>query len=105
MGRQGAGIGPLVWATVFWAGCAAGGSNGGSSSGGECAVGSEGCSCATGGACDPGLQCLSNLCVDPDGSGGDGPGGGSPSGPGPTSSSGGMNCQTGCNAIDVLFAM
>lgn len=36
-----------------------------------CDVGSEGCSCTRGGACDPGLSCYSDLCVDP-GSGGDG---------------------------------
>jgi hypothetical protein len=30
----------------------------------ECAVGTEGCSCTVGGACDPGLECRSNLCVN-----------------------------------------
>jgi len=29
-----------------------------------CAIGSEGCECTGGGACDPGLTCFSNLCVN-----------------------------------------
>jgi hypothetical protein len=29
-----------------------------------CEVGMEGCECTTGGACNPGLTCLSNLCVN-----------------------------------------
>jgi len=33
-----------------------------------CTVGAEGCSCTAGGGCDPGLSCLSNLCVAPGGS-------------------------------------
>lgn len=37
------------------------GCNGGS----NCETGSEGCVCTSGGACDPGLQCLSQRCVDP----------------------------------------
>lgn len=36
----------------------------------DCTVGSEGCECTLGGACDPGLQCLSKFCVDPGGAGG-----------------------------------
>ena len=31
---------------------------------GACQVGEEGCPCTASGACDPGLQCLSNFCVD-----------------------------------------
>lgn len=31
--------------------------------GGSCVVGAEGCPCSPGGACDPGLSCLSELCV------------------------------------------
>ncbi|MCA9712707.1 MAG: hypothetical protein KDK70_43160 [Myxococcales bacterium] len=31
---------------------------------GPCVDGQEGCPCTPGGACDPGLQCLSDLCVD-----------------------------------------
>lgn len=34
------------------------------SDGGDCVVGSETCSCTPGGGCDPGLSCLSNVCVD-----------------------------------------
>lgn len=30
-----------------------------------CAVGNEGCPCTSGGACNPNLECLSNLCVNP----------------------------------------
>lgn len=87
------------------------------SSGNGCPVGSETCPCTQGGACDPGLVCLSNLCVDPDGAGGSGAGpggGGAPSGPGSggqnpvsSSSTGGRGeCfSDGCKAIDVLFAM
>jgi hypothetical protein len=33
----------------------------------KCAVGTEGCACTSGGACDPGLVCLSGLCVDREG--------------------------------------
>lgn len=32
---------------------------------GPCEVGSEGCACTATGACDPGLACLSMICVDP----------------------------------------
>ncbi len=39
----------------------------------DCAVGTEGCACTAGGACDPSLQCLSNFCVNT-GSGGFGGG-------------------------------
>jgi len=38
--------------------------SGGSSTTGPCEEGSESCPCTPGGACDPGLECLSNLCVD-----------------------------------------
>lgn len=34
-----------------------------SSDGDSCSVGSEGCSCTTGGGCDPGLDCRSMMCV------------------------------------------
>jgi len=30
----------------------------------ECTIGAEGCECTGGGACDPGLQCLSSVCVN-----------------------------------------
>jgi hypothetical protein len=32
---------------------------------GMCTVGAEGCPCTGGGGCDPGLACLSTVCVDP----------------------------------------
>ncbi len=35
-----------------------------------CPTGTESCSCTTGGVCDPGLECLSNLCVSTGGTGG-----------------------------------
>jgi hypothetical protein len=38
-----------------------------SSSGDNCAVGSESCPCTAGGSCDKGLTCLSNRCVNLDG--------------------------------------
>lgn len=31
----------------------------------DCPLGTEGCQCTTGGACDPGLKCLSGHCVNP----------------------------------------
>jgi len=33
---------------------------------GSCAIGSEGCECTQGGACDPGLECLGGICTTPD---------------------------------------
>jgi hypothetical protein len=47
---------------------------------GECAIGTELCPCTPGGSCDPGLECLSDLCVDPNN--GDGDGDGDPTGDG-----------------------
>ena len=42
-----------------------------------CTVGTEGCPCTLGGACDPGFVCYSNRCVeDPDAAGGGAAGGG-----------------------------
>jgi hypothetical protein len=35
------------------------------SGGDECVVGSEACPCTSAGACDPGLQCHGNRCLDP----------------------------------------
>ena len=40
---------------------------GGGDSGSTCAVGTEGCPCTEGGACDPGLICLSDICVNREG--------------------------------------
>lgn len=54
----------------------------------DCAVGTEGCPCTQGGACDPGLSCLSSLCVDTQGSGGSATGGSTNTG-GSTSTGGG----------------
>jgi len=91
----------------------------------DCPVGSESCPCTGGGVCDPGLVCGANdLCGR-----GDGPG--TSNGPGPSSATGddgpatgddddtggikldvgaadstGDDCmQTGCTAIDMLFAI
>jgi hypothetical protein len=36
----------------------------GGDDGGSCSVGGEGCPCTGGGACDPGLTCASDLCID-----------------------------------------
>jgi hypothetical protein len=38
-----------------------------SGDGSKCALGSESCACTAGGACDPGLMCLSSRCVRPGG--------------------------------------
>jgi len=43
-------------------GCGEG--SGGTGGVGDCPVGSESCPCTAGGACDPGLTCLSGFCVD-----------------------------------------
>lgn len=88
------------WSVCIAYGCAAGGDTDEDT---QCPVGSEGCKCTTGGACDPGLQCLSSICVDPNnptGSGGGGTGGGT--------GTGGQDCVPdgeGCQAVDVLFAL
>lgn len=85
----------------------------------ECPIGSEKCACTKGGSCDPGLECLSDTCVDPDGGGGGsgpgpggsggggaGPGGGGAGGGGGFGPTGGNSpCDEGCTAIDVLFAL
>ena len=94
---------------------------------GSCTVGAETCECTQGGACDPGLECLSGLCVDPNGGGTTSPegtcdpgleclsgicvdpnagAGGSSNTTTLSSGSGGQtNCQEGCTAVDVLFAI
>ncbi len=90
-----------LWVVGAAYGCAAGGSADDKPE--ECAVGSEGCRCTTGGACDPGLSCLSNICVDPNG----GSGGSGASGAG-GNGTGGMDCVPdgeGCQAVDVIFAL
>ena len=106
--------GALCLGVALWSGgCAAGeATDDGDTS---CTIGSEKCSCTQGGACDPGLQCLSGICFDPTptgsgGSGAAGPGsGGSSNTTTLSSASGGGgpmdNCDVGCAAIDVLFAL
>lgn len=89
-----------LWVAGMAYGCAAGGET---DTNGECPVGSETCPCTTGGACDPGLMCLSNICVDPNNSTG---GGGSGTGGSGTGGSG--DCipdGEGCQAVDVIFAL
>lgn len=99
----------VVAGVVFASSCAAGTAN----DDGECAVGSEGCPCTDGGACDPGLSCLSNLCVNPVPTGSGGATSQSTTGANMASTTGafmtgstGSGCtQTGCSKIDVLFAL
>jgi hypothetical protein len=97
----------------------------------KCPIGAERCACTSGGSCDPGLMCLSEVCVRPAG-GGESGAGGSPSegGSGGTTTTGGSGgsaspggngqggeagtngpggaggaCSGGCNEVDVLFAL
>jgi hypothetical protein len=51
----------LAWAFAVGLGLGVAGSCGGG--GQDCPVGGEACPCTEGGACDPGLSCLSNVCV------------------------------------------
>ena len=44
--------------SVVFVGCGVGGGRT------DCDVGAEGCPCTSGGSCDPGLTCLSEVCVD-----------------------------------------
>jgi hypothetical protein len=39
-------------------------SKGGGGGSGSCDIGIEGCECTQGGACDPGLECVDDVCVD-----------------------------------------
>ncbi|RLB62932.1 MAG: hypothetical protein DRI90_07985 [Deltaproteobacteria bacterium] len=73
----------------------------------DCPVGSETCPCTTGGSCDPGLDCFSGICVDPNASGGGGASssGGGIGGLGSSGTGGQQNCEEGCQKIDVLFAL
>lgn len=106
--RSLAGLAVVLAGVVLASSCAAGTANDD-----ECSVGGEGCPCTEGGACDPGLSCLSNLCVNPvpTGSGGatsqSTTGSNSPASTGNfMSGSTGSGCmQTGCKKIDVLFAL
>lgn len=74
-----------------------------------CAVGAERCACTPGGSCDPGLTCLSGLCVNPspgvDAGSADVPAGGPPTGggggaggPGGTGGAGGSGGAGGATA-------
>ncbi len=83
---------------------------------GACSIGAEQCQCTQGGVCDPGLECLSGLCVDPSSSsagqggatsnvGSGASGAGTTVGAGPSSGAGGDCAKEGCQAIDVLFAI
>jgi hypothetical protein len=56
----------------------------GGEDGGACVIGREMCACASAGRCDPGLQCLSNLCVNVGGGAGGSGGGGSGGSIGPS---------------------
>jgi len=57
----------LAWFTgALILGLACGDTGSATTDTGTCQVGSEGCACTTGGGCDPGLTCLSDLCVDAD---------------------------------------
>ena len=95
-------VAALVLLTAIAAGCAAGGDTEGYE---ECPVGSERCKCTTGGACDSGLECLSGICVNPNGSGGMGGSGGSGGNGSGNNGTGLTNCEAGCQAIDVIFAL
>ncbi|MEM9461875.1 MAG: hypothetical protein AAGF11_47390 [Myxococcota bacterium] len=59
-------IGPVTTSQGMTTATAATGADGtaSGSSEGPCVAGQEGCPCTPGGACDPGLMCLSDLCVD-----------------------------------------
>jgi hypothetical protein len=111
VGRSLALIGLALAAGAFASSCKAGA--GGDD---ECPVGSEGCPCTDGGACDPNLSCLSQTCVNPNPTGGMGGSGSSVATSGSAmsttgsfgtaaSSGSGMCSQMGCKKIDVLFAL
>jgi len=104
----------LCFVLATAAACAA--SSGNAEDDGECAIGAELCQCTQGGVCDPGLQCLSGICVDPSSSsagqggatsnvGSGASGAGTTVGAGPSSGAGGDCAKEGCQAIDVLFAL
>ncbi len=83
-------LGALACAALAWAACAdVNYRNGDSSASDECPVGTEGCACTTGGACDPDLFCRSNTCQRPDGAGGGGAEGGEGGGGGAEGGEGG----------------
>jgi hypothetical protein len=97
-------IGPCLIGLALAASCAAGNEE---TSDKNCPVGSEKCPCTTGGSCDPGLDCFSGICVDPNASGGGGASssGGGIGGIGSSGTGGQQNCEEGCQKIDVLFAV
>ncbi|MCA9720665.1 MAG: VWA domain-containing protein [Myxococcales bacterium] len=61
----------------------------------ECPVGSEGCPCTGGGACDAGLSCLSDVCVD---AGSDTTAASTTAGSGATTTPGGSESATGATS-------
>ncbi|MEZ4225332.1 MAG: hypothetical protein R3B13_30555 [Polyangiaceae bacterium] len=69
--RRASGAFALGISVVILSACASEQNNGS----GACAVGTESCECTAGGACDPGLSCLSNICVNTGGGGSSGAGG------------------------------
>ncbi|MCH9686659.1 MAG: VWA domain-containing protein [Deltaproteobacteria bacterium] len=73
----------------------------------DCPVGSEGCTCTGGGACDPGLACENDICTAGGGTEGtdDGDTEAIPDIGGGADSTGGFCKQTGCAAVDMLFAI
>lgn len=89
----------------------------GANENGDCAPGSERCPCYGNGTCDDGLDCLSGICVDADGSasggganggganggnaGGGNANGGNASGGGGNANGGGGNAGTGGNPVCV----
>jgi hypothetical protein len=97
------GAGMVCAVAAAFGGCSAGGDTDGDPT---CTIGSERCQCTKGGACDPGLTCLSGVCVDPDGGGNGGTGQGGGVGGIGQGGQGNNDCVPGegCTAIDVIFA-
>ena len=76
-----------------------GGHHDGGIDGGDCQVGSESCDCTSGGACDPGLTCVSEVCVDLSNIGGSGGSGGTA---GTAGTAGGGDPAATLNAMVIL---
>lgn len=74
---------PWLAGVLFAWGCSTSGAFG------NATAGAEGQACRPGGGCDAGLVCLSNLCVQPPGTGGTGGAAGGGGGAGGTTSNGG----------------
>lgn len=60
----------VVWLAASLLACVACDAEPNSAAGTNCAVGAEACACTNAGSCDPGLVCLSSVCVTPPGGGG-----------------------------------